>query len=186
MKLNDIIRHRRTVKPERYTGEVIPDADVWKILESANWAPTHGHTEPWRFSVFTGESKLELLNFLNGLTTKLSGANPVKEKKREGRIMPTSHIISIGMNRGDNPKIPEVEELLAVAMAVQNMWLTTHEMGYAGYWSTGALAFTDELRDFLNLEKDGKSLGFFYIGVPVKGIPDGKRISGIETKVDWR
>lgn len=185
MNLEEAIRHRRTVKPERFTGEVIPDRDVWKILESANWAPTHGHTEPWRFSVFTGSSKQELLDFLNKLTVKVTGFNPVKEEKRSKRFAPTSHIISIGMKRGDNPKIPEVEELLAVAMAVQNMWLTAHAMGYGGYWSTGALAFTDELRDFIGLSENDRSLGFFYLGVPVKGIPDGHRFSKIEDKVNW-
>lgn len=184
--LQELIINRRTVKPERYTGDALPDEDVWKVLRSANWAPTHGNTEPWRFTVFAGDSKQLLLNFLNFLDEKLNGKNEVRNEKRRLRIEATSHIISIGMKRGSNPKIPELEELLAVAMAVQNMWLTTHDLGYGGYWSTGSLAFTDEMRDFLNLEKGDKSLGFFYIGVPIKGIPEGVRLSEIEDKVEWR
>jgi uncharacterized protein involved in response to NO len=32
-------------------GEQVSDAEVQQILEAANWAPTHGKTEPWRFAV---------------------------------------------------------------------------------------------------------------------------------------
>ena len=33
------------------SGERVSDAEVQQILEAANWAPTHGKTEPWRFAV---------------------------------------------------------------------------------------------------------------------------------------
>jgi len=184
--LESIISNRRTVKPERFTGELVPDDVVWKILESANWAPTHGHTEPWRFVVFTQESKTELLHFLNELDEKINGLNEVRKLKRKANFDATSHIIAIGMKRGDNPKIPELEEMLAVAMAVQNMWLTTHHLGFGGYWSTGALAYNDELSGFLGLENADKSLGFFYLGTPISGLPEGKRLSEIREKVRWR
>jgi Nitroreductase family len=34
-------------------GERVTDAEVQQILEAANWAPTHGKTEPWRFAVLS-------------------------------------------------------------------------------------------------------------------------------------
>ena len=186
MEISEAIAGRRTVKPERYTGEEIPDEKVWEILRSANWAPTHGFTEPWRFSVFNGNGKLELLSFLNELDGELHGENTVRNAKRLARFEKTSHLISIGMKRGDNPKIPEIEELLSVAMAVQNMWLTTYSLGLAGYWSTGNLAYRPELKEFIGLKEQDKILGFFYLGVPIKGIPLGTRLTEIEAKVDWR
>ena len=183
--LKEIIATRRTIKPERYTGGLIPNEVVWEILESANWAPTHGFTEPWRFVVFTGEGKVKLLNFLNALDDKLNGPNEIRGQKRAASFEATSHIIAVGLKRGENPKIPELEELLSVGMAVQNMWLTTHDLGYGGYWSTGALAFRDELRQFMGLSEADKALGFFYLGTPVKDLPTGRRISPIEDKVTW-
>ena len=185
-KLDEIIANRRTVKPERYTGGLVPEDAVWKILESANWAPTHGHTEPWRFVVFTEKSKHELLKFLNALDEKLNGFNEVRNQKRKTNFDVTSHIIAICMKRGANPKIPELEELLSVGMAVQNMWLTTYNLGYGGYWSTGALAYREELGDFLGLDESDRALGFFYLGVPISGLPEGKRLSAIQEKVTWR
>lgn len=185
--LSEIIANRRTVKPDRYTGKRINDQVVWEILSSANWAPTHGFTEPWRFNVFTDDKKNILLDFLNKLDIRLNGENEVRLAKRAKRFETTSHIITIGMKRGENPKIPEIEEILAIGAAVQNMWLTAHDLGVGAYWSTGGLAFRPELVEFIGLNKHvDKAFGYFFIGDPIKNIPEGRRITSIEEKVNWR
>ena len=63
MKLETIIKHRRNIKPQFFTSDVIPDQEIKDILESANWAPTHGFTEPWRFVVFSGSSRQAFATF---------------------------------------------------------------------------------------------------------------------------
>ena len=37
----DLIKKRRAVFPAQYNGEAISIKDINKILEAANWAPTH-------------------------------------------------------------------------------------------------------------------------------------------------
>ena len=54
-ELNRLIRNRRSIYPNVFSDEVIPDNIIENMLENANWAPNHGITEPWRFTVFTGE-----------------------------------------------------------------------------------------------------------------------------------
>lgn len=184
--IEQAIAKRRTVKPDRYTGEVVPDELIWQMLAAANWAPTHGHTEPWRFVVFSGDRKKDLLLFLNQLDNAMNGPNEVRGEKRARSFELTSHIIAIIMKRGENPKIPELEELLATAMAVQNMWLVASELGLGSYWSTGALAYRPELTRFLGFDPENdKALGFFYVGMPISGMPNGKRLSAITEKVTW-
>ena len=181
-----VIRNRRTVKPDRFTGERIPDEAIWEMLGAANWAPTHGHTEPWRFHIFSDDKKEVLLDFLNDLDTRLNGENEVRAAKRKRNFEMSSHVVAIGMKRGENPKIPEIEELLATAMAVQNFWLTAHGLGFGGYWSTGALAYRDEFTTFLGLDaKKDSALGIFYLGVPMDGLPDGHRLVPLQQKVTW-
>lgn len=184
--LDKIIRGRRTVKPDRFTGAQIPDEAIWQMLNAAHWAPTHGHTEPWRFHVFKDASKEVLLQFLNTLDAKLNGENEVRAAKRKRNFLQSSHIIAIGARCGTNPKIPEIEDVLATAMAVQNIWLTAHNLGFGGYWSTGVSAYHQEFASFLGLNQPkDQAMGLFYLGVPVPGIPDGHRISAIEEKVTW-
>ena len=67
MELQTIIKHRRNIKPQFFTPDVIPDQDIKNVLESANWAPNHGFTEPWRFVVFSGASKMKLAEFQSDL-----------------------------------------------------------------------------------------------------------------------
>ena len=59
-----IIRQRRTIKPKQFSDRSVDDGLIREILENANWAPTHGLTEPWRFTVFTGTARQRLADFL--------------------------------------------------------------------------------------------------------------------------
>jgi nitroreductase len=175
---------RRTIKPDRFTGSTVDDALIAEMLLAAHWAPTHGHTEPWQFKVFTGDGKQVLFDFLKQWHLD-NGDNAIRIEKTRKRIFQTSHIISIGMKRGDNPKIPEIEELLAVGAAVQNMWLVAHANKLGAYWSTGARAFQDRMRDFLGLSGGDKSLGFLYVGEKATVDMPGHRLSDIADKVEW-
>lgn len=186
--LIDTIANRRTVKPDDYTGEKIPDALVKTVLEAANWAPTHGYTEPWRFTVFSEDGLASLGDFLANFdqpNKEVEDFNQVRYDRLRNRPLKASHVIGIGMKRGDNPKVPEIEEVCAVACAVQNMWLTAHSLGLASYWSTGSKAFSPEMKEFFGLEGEDKSLGLFYIGKSGKSHPEGRRLTSIEAKTSW-
>ena len=53
LPISEIIRNRRTVKPAVMDADLeIPRELIDELFENANWAPTHGFTEPWRFKVF--------------------------------------------------------------------------------------------------------------------------------------
>ena len=78
----ELLRHikaRRSVFPKDYTGEPVPKEVVQSMLEAANWAPTHGKTEPWRFAVFygtTGVARVEALKV--AATRRALAATPEK------------------------------------------------------------------------------------------------------------
>ena len=186
--LEEIIAERRTIKPNDYTGEKVDDKLIKQILESANWAPTHGYTEPWRFTVFAGDGLATLGDFLADLDQperEAEGFNQMKYDRLRNGPLKCSHVIGVGMKRGNNPKIPEIEEVCATAMAVQNMWLTAHALGLGSYWSTGVKAFTPQMRALFGLGENDLSLGLFYIGKPAISNPTGRRLSGIEDKTNW-
>ena len=48
-----VIKNRRTIKPAMMNGHKIPNGEIAALLELADWAPTHGFTEPWRFVVMS-------------------------------------------------------------------------------------------------------------------------------------
>ena len=55
--VQSVIRSRRSIKPADFSQKRVSDEIVWQMLNSANWAPTHGMTEPWRFFIYSGESR---------------------------------------------------------------------------------------------------------------------------------
>lgn len=96
-----------------------------------------------------------------------------------------SHVIAIGMKRDEKQSIPEVEEVSAVAAAVQNMQLTASAYGVGCYWGSGGITYMEEAKKALALEKEDKLLGFLYVGMPKEGFwPEGKR-KPINDKINW-
>ncbi len=51
--LQKIIATRRTIKPQQMNGQKIPDEQISNVIDLANFAPSHGLTEPWRFVVYS-------------------------------------------------------------------------------------------------------------------------------------
>jgi nitroreductase len=157
------------------------------MLENANWAPTHKLTNPWRFSVFTGGGLKKLAVFQSELYKNIStkAGNFLESKFEMLKTKPllASHIISIGMKRDPKERLPEIEEVEAVACAVQNMSLTASAYGIGCYWGSGGITYVENAKEFFGLGAKDKLLGFLYIGVPKK-IPEGRRES-IEDKVKW-
>ena len=54
------IRGRRSYALKYLSPEAIDLGDIELMLEAANWAPSHGQTEPWRFTVFAGDGRQQL------------------------------------------------------------------------------------------------------------------------------
>ena len=71
----DLIKERRSIFPPQFIDKPISKETIEKILEAANWAPTHKKTEPWRFKVLMGEKKQELGAFLSNIYQEVD-ANP--------------------------------------------------------------------------------------------------------------
>lgn len=180
--LNSIIRNRRSVYPNQYNGKTISDEVIKEILINANTAPTHRMTQPWFFKVFSEDSKLRLANEILDLKSDQEMSESVKENLMT-KFQLASHIICICMNRDVKNIIPEWEELAAVSMSVQNMWLTCTAYKLGCYWSSPSVI--NRLDNFLDLQSNQRCLGFFYIGqyddLPERNLKRDK----IDDKVEW-
>ncbi len=180
----DLIKERRSVFPAQYNDRPIAKDVIEKILEAANWAPNHNNTEPWRFKVLQSvASKTALGDFL-AKTYKEKTAKPkeFKYKKLKTMASKSAVVIAICMQRDAKESIPEWEEIAAVAMAVQNMWLCCTEMEIGAYWSSpGLIKF---MNAFFDLNEGEKCLGFFYMGYYDGELPEVTR-GPIADKVVW-
>jgi nitroreductase len=184
---NELARSRRSVFPDQFVpGKKAEDEIIRQVLINATWAPNHGQTEPWQFTVFTGEGLKKFATFQSELYKQTAGAEFVegKYKKLQQQPLTASHIIAIGMKRTTTKRIPEIEDIEAVACAVQNIYLSVTSYGLGGYWSTGGIAYLEEAKYFFGLTEQDKLLGFFYIGYIATPSAPAKR-QPFEEKVKW-
>lgn len=187
-EINRLIQNRRSIYPQFYSDEVISDDIVETILKNADMAPSHKLTQPWRFMVFSGEGRRALANFQASFyrdNTPHEDFSMETFNKLVEKPMQCSHVIAIGMKRNAKELVPEIEEIEAVACAVQNMYLTATAYGIGAYWGSGGVTYKEEAKAFFGLEKEDKLLGFFFMGYPTIEWPKPGRRTPLEEKVIW-
>jgi nitroreductase len=183
----DLIRKRRSVYPQDFTGEEIPKSDIEEMLDTARFAPTHRKTQPWRFKVVTGSVKNEFGQFMaDALNASKGVEGSFKSKKLQQKFEQSAAVILLFMHRDEKESVPEWEEVAATSMSVHNLWLSATSMGYGGYWSSPK-SFAD-LSEFkpLHIHEREQSLGFFFLGVPkVKQPADLPERKPLDEVVQW-
>lgn len=184
----DIIKNRRSVKPVKMNGKRIPDEQVRELLKLANWAPTHGRTEPWRFIVYSGNKVKEFCRqhaelYRTYIPPEKFEQGNYDKQLHNGDL--ASHIIIAVMQRGSLPKIPALEEIAATAIAIQNILLGATAAGIASFWSTGGMVHHAAMKDFLQLRNEDIVMSLLYLGYTDEQL-EGKRQTGMEEKVTWK
>jgi nitroreductase len=184
--LNDLIKKRRSIFPKTYiAGKEIPQDIIEQVLENANCAPTHRLTEPWRFRILRGPALQRLADYLVAdyrKLTPLAEQTDMKIKKMSENPLRSGCVIVISMKRHAE-LLPEWEEIAAVSMAVQNMWLTCTAYDIGAYWSSPS-SITERGEGFLELADDERALGLFYMGY--HNMPDlPPQRTPISGKVEW-
>jgi nitroreductase len=161
--INEAIRARKSVYPLQFIDKPIPNEIIWELLQNANHAPTHRLTEPWRFKVFKGAGKKRLGTFLAEKFKEITpDFTPSKIDKIQSNAEKAGAMIAIILHRDHQERVPEWEEVAAVACAVENMWIALNQYELGGYWSSPTL--TKYLGEFVSLKENESCIGFFYLG----------------------
>lgn len=184
-ELHELIRTRRSVYPNQYINREISDQILSNVLENAMWAPTHKLTQPWRFKVLKGEAQKKFGVFMSEKYRSIESRETfsiAKYEKLKMNPQKAGAVIAICIQRDERQRVPEWEEYAAVAMAVQNMWLTCHGYGIGSYWSTPTLL--QFFGEFEPLETGEKCIGLFYMGYyqPLGNTPQRK---SVKEMVKW-
>lgn len=184
------IAHRRSMGLNRLTEEPVDPAIIKQALEAANWAPSNGDTEPWRFTVYTGDSR-KALGEAFAEAYKASAGEDFRQETYDAnleRALSAPAWISIGMTPGRRPDgslaMPEEEELMAVACAVQNMHLIFGAHNLLGMWHSKTVSVHPVTAKFVGLEEPSRLLGFFWVGHPNIAWPEGER-GPAKDKITW-
>ena len=158
------------------------------MLALADWAPTHGLTEPWRFKVYAGSTIQEFCLAHAELYKQRTNPEKYLQEKYEKLLHmgdQASHVIVAYMQRGNLPKIPALEEIAATSCAIQNLLLGASALGIASYWGSGGMAYHPAMKEMLHLREEDVVLGILYLGYSDIPASEGKRLVPLEEKVEW-
>jgi nitroreductase len=158
-----LTRHSNSkVKPD-----LVSYATVERLLHAAVQAPNHYRVRPWRFVVMTGKSRQALGEVLAQALKKQNPELPDSGMEIErAKPLRAPVLIAVGVDKPADPRVLEIENICAVAAAVENLLLAAHAEGLGGMWRTGSAARDPEVKKFLGFTPDQELISFIYIGYP--------------------
>lgn len=186
--LEQIITSRRTTKMAAMNGKLIPNETITQLLHLADWAPTHGRTEPWRFHVYTGASLADFCAQHAQMywdNTDEDKRNPTTYENMKVAGNNASHLIVAIMQRGANPKIPAFEEIAATSAAIEHVLLGATAAGIASFWNTGGMTLQPAMKNHFGLGEEDQVMGLLYLGYSDEELKEGKRNIPVADKVKW-
>lgn len=166
-KIAAAIKNRRTTKIPKMNGRKIPNDLVEELLKLADAAPTHGNTEPWKFTVLTGDAFERFAKDHSEMYWQHANPetrNATTKENLAGFAHKASHLIIAQMKRTPDTKIPFLEEYAAASAAVQNILIGASVAGVAAIWNTGGMTLKPQMKEYLNLEESDEVLGLIYLG----------------------
>lgn len=144
---------------------------IEQIVAAGVRAPDHGRLRPWRFVVLEGAAREKLGDAMAELLrSKLPDVTPEQLEKERNKPMraPTIIVVAATITKG---KIPEIEQVLAVGAAVQNMFLAANALGYGAMWKTGGAAYHASVKSLLGLAPEDHIVALLYLGTAAANGP---------------
>lgn len=150
------------------------------IIKAGVRAPDHGRLSPWRFVILEGEKRNILSRAMIEMRRRLSPECSSEDAEREGqKAFRAPTIIAVAARTNSPGKIPEIERVVAVGAALQNMILASHVLGLGTMWKTGPAAYESAVKVALGFLPEDQIVGFLYLGAPdTRGVPRDADLQG--------
>jgi nitroreductase len=136
------------------------------LLDAAAHAPDHGRLRPWVFIVL--DSALREKFSYAGAMAKRSRQPAMSDEQftaeREKLTRSPVIVVVACVVRREQTKVPEIEQVIAVGAAAQNLFLAAHDLGYGVMWKTGAAAYDPAVKAVLGLRADDHIVGIMHLG----------------------
>ena len=155
--MNEIFE-RRSVR--KFLPRPVEEEKIEKMLRAGMAAPSAGNQQPWEFYVVTDKEKIQKLSKVTPYTGCAAGAPVV--------IVPVYHTEGLVA-----PSFAQID----MAIAQQNIWLETDEIGLGGVW-IGIAPIEERMElvhKMLDLPENVKVFSLFAMGYPAEERPQQDR-----------
>jgi nitroreductase len=159
--------------------------EIDQIMACAMRAPDHARLKPWRYYLVSGESRAVLGDVFAQVAQKDTNASADKIEKCRNMPMRAPMLIVAVCNPQANPKVPSLEQFLAVGAGVQNIQLAINSLGYSSVWRTGDMVHAPEVKKAFDVSEEGEIIAFLYVGTAQK-IPAKPMVDTSEFVQNWK
>jgi len=169
--MNDVVKAiKERVSSPKLRGPAPTKADIDVILQCAVRAPDHGKLKPWRFVVLEGDALVELGQVFERAGILQDPLLPAHRREKLLAMPLRAPMVVVAIaNVVPEHKIPEIEQVVAVGAAVQNIQLCARALGYGVMWRTGAMAYDPIVHAHFDLQGHDMIVGFVYLGTQEGG-----------------
>jgi len=177
---------RHSTPAKNLTGPAPDDAQLRQIFELAMHAPDHGRLRPYRFITIRGEARHALAEvFADAVQKRDPEVTQAYLKKQKDKPLRSPLIVVVVACLIDNPKIPEIEQMLSAGTAAHGILLASKAMGFGSIWLTGENAYDSSVCASLGLDLNEKIVGFIYLGTETSAIPHLPKPDLDEKITEW-
>jgi nitroreductase len=183
----DLLRTRRSLKPDRLTGPG-PTADqLAEILTIAARVPDHKKLSPWRFIVFEGDARARLGEvFAQACQAEdAMPPSPVRLENERQRPQRAPTVVAVISRVVTSAGAPEWEQVLSAGAASFNMCLAANAMGFGTCWITEWVSYSAAVQTALRLGEGERIAGFVYIGTATETPSDRDRPDMSKVVTRW-
>lgn len=171
MNIIDALLSRRSVAAQYLVEPGPSQQQIDAAIDAALRAPDHGRVQPWRFRLVRGPARAALAEKLVEATLRRDANTPSGqiEKLRSRASVPLMVAASATLKR--DPKVPEIEQVLAAGAGVMNLLNAFHLQGFGAIWLTGPNVYDPAVWAVLGLGSSERLLGLIYVGTPAANTP---------------
>lgn len=166
MEVFEAVRTRRSIRS--FETRPVEEDKLRKVLEAARLAPSAGNRQPWRFIVITDQKiKEELARIKAKYMPPPSPAQSRPPPPKGGGPILSAPVVIVGC-AVPSDSFPGTEFWkIDVAIALQNLVLTAHEMGLGSCW-IGVFHEEEEVKKALSMPKEARVVAMVALGYPAE------------------
>lgn len=194
----DSIQKRRSIR--KYKDRQIAKSDIEEIIKAGMLAPSAKNRQPWKYIVYCGSAKAELLDEMgNGLVREESteaslplSKNGLPDAFHTLKIMRQAPVLIMILNMNGvsifekisiDERVTEICDSLSIGASVENMLLRATELGIGSLWIANTCFAYKELVEFIGTEN--QLVGAVALGYADE-FPNARPRKDLEDVVEFR
>lgn len=181
-----LIHTRQHIGPKHLTEPAPTPAQLRELFGAAAAAPDHKQLMPWRFVVL-GEAARQKLSevFVASLLARDPSALPgqVEDARRKAFHGPVLVMAVVDL-RADRPEVHELERVVSLGAAIQNLLLAAGARGFGSGLSSGRALHSPSLREAFGIAEGEHAVCFISLGTPQRSKATRQR-PAVDAFVRW-